>query len=274
MIEPNPTNFPELNLVLQQFVERVLAILGDNLIGIYLQGSHAVGDADKDSDCDVMVVIDQPLVKEKIPLLNAMHQRLYDEIDGYWSKHLEGSYFPAHQLRKLTPNQPLLHYFDNGSTELELSDHDNTQVVRWCMREYGVTLYGKPVVELIDEVSAEVLKAEVRAVMVDWGRDLLAHPERFSGRWYQSFAVISYCRMLHTLATGRVHSKPAAVRWAMANLEAEWHDFINRAQANRKDQFLLIMSKLKHPEDFARTPTFLRYALDVAELSEGGSDEY
>lgn len=267
MIVQNLTNFAELNMVLQQFVERVLAILGDNVIGIYLQGSHAVGDADKDSDCDLIVVIHEPLVDENIPVLNAMHQSLYDDIDGYWSKHLEGSYFPANQLRKFTPNQPLLQYFDNGSTQLELSDHDNTQVVRWCMREHGVTLYGPPVVELIDEVSAEMLNAEVRTVMVDWGRQLLAHPERFSSRWYQSFAVVSYCRMLHTLATGRVHSKLAGVRWAMANLDPEWHDFINRAQANRKDQFLLVMSELNHPEDFTHTPTFLRYALSVAGLS-------
>ncbi|MCO6433881.1 nucleotidyltransferase domain-containing protein [Nitrosomonas nitrosa] len=265
MIKQDPTNFPELNMVLQQFVERVLPILGENVVGVYLQGSHAVGDADKDSDCDVMVVIHRPLVNDNIPVLNAMHQSLHDEIDGYWSKHLEGSYFPAGQLRKLTPNQPLLHYFDNGSTRLELSDHDNTQVVRWCMREYGVTLFGTPVVELIDEVSADALKAELRAVMVNWGRDLLAHPERFSGMWYQSFAVVSYCRMLHTLATGRVHSKLAGVKWANVNLASSWHDFIHRAQANRKDQFLG-MYDLNHPEDFVRTPDFIRYAFDVAGL--------
>ncbi len=265
MIKQNPTHFPQLNIVLKQFVERVLSILGDNVIGVYLQGSHAVGDADRDSDCDIMVVIREPLEDESIPVLNAMHQRLHDEIDGYWSKHLEGSYFPANLLRKLTSNQPLLHYFDNGSTQLELSDHDNTQVVRWCMREYGVTLFGTPVVGLIDEVSADTLKAELRILMVEWGRELLAHPERFSGMWYQSFAVVSYCRMLHTLATGRVHSKPAGVQWANANLDPEWHEFINRAQANRKDQFLGIYD-LNHPEDFARTPDFLRYALDVVGL--------
>jgi predicted nucleotidyltransferase len=267
MIKKNLTSFPELDMVLQQFVEQVLSILESNVVGVYLQGSHAVGDADKDSDCDVMVVIQKPLVDEEIPVLNAMHQSLYDEIDGYWSKHLEGSYFPADQLRKLTPNQPLLYYFDNGSTQLELSDHDNTQVVRWCMREYGVTLFGVPVIELIDEVSSDELKAELRTLMVNWGRELLADPERFNGMWYQSFAVVSYCRMLHTLATGRVHSKPAGMEWANANLDPQWHDFINRAQANRKDQFLG-MYDLNHPEDFARTPDFLRYALDVAQLPQ------
>ena len=263
MISPNPTHFPELDHVLQQFVERVLSILGDNIIGVYLQGSHAMGDADRDSDCDIMVVIRQPLMAANIPVLNRMHQSLYDEIDGYWSKHLEGSYFPADQLRKLTPNQPLLHYFDNGSTQLELSDHDNTQVVRWCMRECGITLFGTPVAELVDTVSAEELKAELRTLMADWGRDLLAHPEGFRRTWVQSFSVVSFCRMLHTLATGRVHSKPAGVQWAHTNLAPEWHDFIDRAQANRKDQYLGIYD-LNHPEDFARTPGFLRYALDVA----------
>lgn len=259
----NPTHFPELNLVLQQFVERVLSILADNVIGIYLQGSHAVGDADKDSDCDLIVVVHEPLVAENIPQLNEMHQRLYDEMDGYWSKHLEGSYFPAAQLRKLTPNQPSLHYFDNGSTTLELSDHDNTLVVRWSLHEHGIALIGPPITESVDPVSSADLKAEVRDVMINWGRELLAQPERFSDRWLQSFAVVSYCRMVHTLATGQVHSKPASVRWANEHLAPEWRDFINRAQANREGQFLGFYD-LNHPEDFARTPDFLRYALDLA----------
>jgi len=55
--------------------------LGDNVVGIYLQGAHAVGDADRDCDCDVLVVLYKPLVNETIPVLNAMHQSLYDEID-------------------------------------------------------------------------------------------------------------------------------------------------------------------------------------------------
>ncbi len=254
------TDFPELDIVLQQFIQRVRPILGDNLVGIYLQGSHAVGDADADSDCDIIIVIHQPLADESIPILNAMHQSLYDEIDGYWSKHLEGSYFPAEQLRKWTADQPLLHYFDNGSTQLERSDHDNTQIVRWCMREYGITLFGTAVSELIDEISPNALKAEVREVMVEWGNELLAQPERFNNRWRQSFVVVSYCRMLHTLETGRVHSKAAGVRWAKANLDPKWHAFINRAQANRKGQFLQINGHAL-PADAARTPDFLRYAL-------------
>ncbi len=263
MSKQNKTNFPELDSVLQHLVERLLSILGNNVVGIYLQGSHAVGDADEDSDCDVMVVIQEPLADEDIPVLNGMHQQLFDEIDGYWSKHLEGSYFPADLLRKWTPDQPLLHYFDNGSTQLELSDHDNTQVVRWCMREYGITLFGTPAAALIDDVSSDALIREVREVMVEWGRELLAHPERFGNCWRQSSVVVSYCRMLHTLETGRVHSKPASVKWAGTALDPQWRDFINRAQANRKGQFLRIGDR-SLPEDAARTPDFLRYALDVA----------
>ena len=265
MNKQNYTNFRELNFVLQQFVEQILSILGDNVVGIYLQGSHAVGDADEDSDCDVMVVIRKPLADADIPVLNGMHQSLFDEIEGYWSEHLEGSYFPADLLQKWTPNQPLLHYFGNGSTKIELSDHDNTQIMRWSMREYGITLFGTPVADLIDEVSPDALKAEVREVMDEWGRELLADPRCFDGRWCQAFVVVSYCRMLHTLAAGRVHSKPAGVAWATANLDPQWHTFINRAQANRKDQFLRIHDKAL-PEDAARTPEFLRYTLGVAGL--------
>ncbi len=253
-----PTPYPELNFVLQELVNRELDILRENVVGIYIQGSFAVGDGDEDSDIDVVVVIHEQLSDEIVPTLNQMHQALHDDIEGYWSKHLEGSYFPANLLKTLTPNQPLLHYFDNGSTTLELDDHDNTLVVRWCMREYGIALYGPPATSLIDEVSADALKDEVREVMVEWGKQLLANQEGFNGRWRQSSAVVSYCRMVHTLETGRVHSKLASTMWAKENMAPEWHDFIQRAQDNRKGQFLSIRP-LNHPEDTKRTPDFLKY---------------
>jgi SAM-dependent methyltransferase len=41
-----PTNFPELNTVLEELVTSARSILSDNFCGAYLQGSFATGDAD------------------------------------------------------------------------------------------------------------------------------------------------------------------------------------------------------------------------------------
>ena len=56
-----PTQFVELNAILGQLTRGVQAVLGLNLVGVYLQGSFACGDADEHSDVDFLVVIGQPL---------------------------------------------------------------------------------------------------------------------------------------------------------------------------------------------------------------------
>ena len=257
------TRFPELDDVLNAFVEGIRPILGDSLIGVYLQGSFAIGSADEHSDCDIMIVIREPLSAEIQTQLTKVHKDLY-EYPGYWSKHLEGSYFPANQLRRWTPDQPLLTYFDNGSTDFELSDHDNSYIVRWSLREHGIALYGPPIRGLVDEVSAEALKQEVRQIITIWETYLATNPDCYTSRWCQAYVVVSHCRMLQTLTTGRVHSKADAAEWGIDNLDSQWVDLIKRAQANRIGQYLSI-SDLNHPEDTARTPAFLHYIRQAAQ---------
>ena len=41
------------------------------------------------------------------------------------------------------------------------------------------------------------------------------------------------CRLLYTLETGDVASKPAATRWAQQTLDGRWASFIERAWAAR-----------------------------------------
>jgi hypothetical protein len=61
----NTTAFPELDAVLAQLVAGLRATLGDNLVGVYLQGSFAVGDADEHSDVDFLVVIERELTEDE-----------------------------------------------------------------------------------------------------------------------------------------------------------------------------------------------------------------
>jgi predicted nucleotidyltransferase len=85
------TQFPELDEVLAAFVEGVRSVLRANLVGIYLQGSFAVGDADEWSDADFIVVTQIALGEEDRLPLDALHERLY-QLPSRWAKHLEGSY--------------------------------------------------------------------------------------------------------------------------------------------------------------------------------------
>jgi hypothetical protein len=147
-----------------------------------------------------------------------MHERIY-HLDCVWAQHLEGSYFPKDVLRRHSRRGEQLWYLDNGSRSLVRSDHCNTVVVRWVVREHGVALAGPDPATLVDPIPVETLRHEIMDTISGWGQQILAEPEHYNNRFYQTFIVLSYCRMLHDLHTGFPGSKRAGAEWAKANLE-------------------------------------------------------
>ncbi|OGO06084.1 MAG: hypothetical protein A2Y73_08495 [Chloroflexi bacterium RBG_13_56_8] len=256
-----PTPDLALNAVLHELVTSIQAILSDNFIAAYLQGSFALGDWDIDSDVDFLVAIEREVSDADSSALQAMHARIYD-LDSHWAQHLEGSYFPRDTLKRYDPTSKKLLYLDNTSRVLIRSHHCDTQVVRWVVRECGITLAGPPPDKLITSVSADDLRQEVLMAMRDWAQQIFADPDQINNRFYQPFAVLTYCRMLYTLYVGRVASKPAAAEWAKGALDSRWAGLIQRARKERPNPSL----KIRRPadmEDLKSTLAFIRYALDI-----------
>jgi hypothetical protein len=256
---PRPTPYEALNAVLAALVSGIQAALGENFLGAYLQGSFAVGDFDEDSDVDFLIVTGRALNGEEVIALQALHARIYG-LESTWAQHLEGSYFSEEILRSQTRLGEKLWYLDNGSQKLVESTHCNNLVVRWQLWNHGVILAGPPPQTLVEPVAAEALRREIRAVMTDWGREILDHPERFNNRFYQGFIVLSYCRMLHSLECGRIESKRAGAAWAKANLDPAWADLIDRTWATRPAPEVSVRT-LADPQDFERTLAFVREAI-------------
>lgn len=253
---------PELNAVLHELVTGVQTVLGDNFMAAYLQGSFAVGDWDQDSDVDFLVAIQHDLSEADVMALQSIHSRIYN-LECSWAQHLEGSYFPKEILKCAGPNRAPLVYLDNAHEYLIRSQHDNTLVVRWVVREYGIALAGPAAQTLIEPVSADDLRREVLTTMLDWAEQIFADPGQMNNRWYQPYAVLSYCRMLHTLQTGRVGSKPAGAQWAESALEPRWAGLIRRAWDERPDPSRKVRQPAD-PADLARTLEFIQYALTVS----------
>jgi hypothetical protein len=229
--DQGPTQFPELNSVLLELTERAMTILGDNFVGAYLQGSFAVGDADADSDCDFLIPVQLPITAEQEVALRAMHDEFPTRRE-HWAKHLEGSYPLKSELRTLRGMGGRWLYIDHGWREMQWSTHCNTEVVRWSLRECGVTLAGPDPRTLVEEIPAAVLRAKMR----DYAQEFL--PGMFTWidfgiAWAQRYAVTTFCRILHTLETGRVTSKKAALAWARDNLDPCWSGLIRQVLDDR-----------------------------------------
>jgi hypothetical protein len=255
-----PTQFAELNAVLAELTARAAATLGDNFGGAYLQGSFAVGDADLQSDCDFLIPVNGPITAAQEAGLRAMHDEFPTRRE-HWAQHLEGSYPPVSELRTLAAVGRDWLYIDHGWREMQWSAHCNTEVVRWSLRERGVTLAGPDPRALVDEVPAAVLRARMRRYAGEFLPGLYTWTD-FSVAWTQRYAVTTFCRILHTLNSGQVTSKKAALLWALDHLDGRWSGLIQQVLDDRP----LGWDAGRSPREGSVTQTleFAEYAVGIA----------
>jgi len=258
--------YPELRDVLYTFVNEITAELAENLIGVYLVGSIATGDFDLDSDVDFLVVTNTELTKKILKSLQVIQTKIYD-IDCYPAKHLEGSYISIGDLNNWhTVGEKELYYFDNGSTTFERSIHDNKWHVRWILRERGITLIGQKPEQITQSIPLPELSNEIKMAMLEEMKafeDEINRPRSFwNSRFGQSFAVLTYCRMLHTLHTGTVQSKKAGAIWAKQFVEPKWVNIIDQAWDEREGvRFLVKIRQRAEQTLLYGTLDFIKYAV-------------
>ena len=283
-----PTNVPELNAVLEDLSRQWQELLGENLIGAYLLGSFAVGDPTERSDVDFLVVTRTDIPPEALNALQRLHAEFHRR-PSYWAQHLEGSYAPAAVIRRLSddprdpPGEPVrlassrdpetglpprrypFLFLGNGSDTLVRSEHDNTLVVRWVMRERGVVLHGPPPATLIDSITGEEIRHDARVTLPRYCAPYLSGDMKIDAVWLQAFFVTLICRMLHTIEVGEIHSKKAATAWALGALPREWHGLITRAAATwaGSQEFWHLQPR---PQEVAQTLEFMRYASPSRDL--------
>lgn len=259
-----PTPYFELNQVLGELVSRMQAILCSDLVGAYLQGSFVVGDFDRHSDVDYIVVVLNELSSSQVAALQGMHDRVFHQ-ESKWAQHLEGSYFPQDVLRNHAKRGAKLWYLDNGASALVQSDHCNTLLVRWVVREKGIVLAGPPPSTLIDPISEESLRMEMYETITNWGQEILSNPAPYNNWFYQTFIVLNYCRMLHDLHSGVAGSKRQGANWAKATLDPAWSRLIDAAWDGRPSPEQKIRLPA-NPQDFIQTLKFVEFIIDESRL--------
>src|SRR3989454_6086781 len=188
------TPSPEINSVLEELLSRVRAILGRCFVGMYLDGSLAIGDFEPDkSDLDFVVVTDGELSPETFENLKTMHERIATGASK-WAKELEGSYIPERALRH--DRRPAAHpYIDRGSTLAMVHQESGYWVIhRQMLREHGVVLAGPPPRTLIDSVQPSELREAVRGVLREWWLPMLVDTRPLRNSFYRCYAILTMSR--------------------------------------------------------------------------------
>lgn len=270
MKAPLPTIYPRLNHVLTQLTEKIQTVLSQDFVGAYLQGSFAIGDFDTQSDVDLIIVVERELSASQVEQVQSIHTSIY-KLNNRWAKRLEYSYFPKKLVKRVKlpiyyhMPRNLLWYFDNGSPQIAQSTHCNTVVVRWTLREKGVVLAGSHPSTFIDPIPTEILRTDIYETLVGWGKEILEKPEVFQNRFYQSYLVLNYSRMLCDLHLGEAGSKLRGINWAKKMLDDAWIPLIDFCWEERKDPGISIHQEAE-TEVYPKVLEFVEYIMDKAKV--------
>lgn len=255
----SPTSYPDVNEILDLLHTNIKEILQDHFIGMYLFGSLANGDFDDHSDIDVLFVTDAEISSTIFSALQEMHERII-QIDSPWAIQLEVSYIPQNALRRFDARDNLHPHMDRGNGEkLHMMMHASDWIIqRHILRERGIVIAGPDLQTLIDPVSPIELRQAVIDVLPLWVNPIIDDPSQINKRGYQSFFVLSLCRMLYTMKHGTIVSKPYAAKWAKESWN-RWAALIERAWLGRQTPGLEAQ-----PEDIHGTLDLIRYTLEYS----------
>ena len=203
-------------------------VLGDNLHGIYLHGSLALGCFNPArSDIDVLVVVDEPLDTDTkllvadlllhvscAPYPVELHVLTRNQLDDWrhpspFEAHYGESHREAFALDPVTALQTM------SPTDLDLAAHVT------IAREAGIAVIGPP----RDEVFPEVPFADYRDALgtdLVWARDVRS----------ALYGILSPCRVWATLETGALHSKASGAAWALERLPDDLKPLVENALAS------------------------------------------
>ncbi len=259
-----PTPHPDINEILNILFATTNKILRDQFVGMYLFGSLANGDFDAHSDIDVLFVTDAEISSDTFSALKEMHEQL-TLFDSPWAIQLEVSYIPQKALRRFDPANNLHPHMDRGNDEtLHLMTHANDWIIqRHLLRERGIVITGADLKTLIDPVSPNEIRQTIVDVLPLWVNPILEDPSQIKRRGYQSFVVLSLCRMLYTLQYGTIVSKRVAAQWGQDTLGKQWTSLIEDAWLGRQNPGLEA-----RPADINGTIDLIRYILEYSKQIE------
>ena len=215
-----------------RLVDELRATLGEDLIGVYLHGSLAMGCLNPErSDLDLLVVTGHGMsveTKRAIveTLLAVSNQPRPVEISFLRESDLRPWRHPApfdlhygegawrERMQQVLADGAWRHWNDETRHDPDLAAHV------MVTRARGIVLHGRPIEEVFPPVPGE----DYYDSIYDDLRWILDHPDE-----NPVYGVLNACRVLGYAETGRVLSKDEGAVWALARLPGEHHPVVRHA---------------------------------------------
>jgi len=238
--------FEDVNAILQYFVERVVPIFGENLVGVYLTGSLSYGAFNYEtSDIDLTVILKAPISASELSAVKQLHAEMEKRFEK-WSKRLECSYTPLEMLPSLLPpEKPRPWYWGGDGILYEEAPYGNEWIInKYLLWHHAIPLVGADFKTLTDEVDIiEVQKACIRDLFTEW------EPKKHDPNWfrndshYEAYFILNLCRILYTAMNKSAGSKQSAAAWVKSNYGEPWAEVIRLAESWRYGMDLNLREK-------------------------------
>ena len=214
--------------LLNNLTNKMPAILGRNLFGIYLYGSVTNSSFNPlRSDIDCIVVTQRSLSKKQFRTLDVWLTEMAKT--NSWTKRLQMSFLVKNQLLVCSdPSMATSCLYQFG--KLQRCGSDGNPIIWLDHLRVGKTLVGPQATSFLPEITSELLSPALEREL-GYLRDELGNP---NSEWrdvgmYRAYATLTVCRIMYTRAKRDVVSKPVAARWAMRHLPARFHGLIEKA---------------------------------------------
>jgi hypothetical protein len=239
MSEPSlPTPFVDVNVVLKDFLVRIQALLGSHFQGMYLVGSLALGDFDpRSSDIDFVVVTDTEIGDALFERLQDIHAQ-FAASSSSWANKIEAVYIPYPALRHAAPNASHYPQIEKGR-ELFKAPLESGWVFQCItMRDRSVVVAGSDPRLLVGSIHPQTMCSAAAEIAGLWLKQAMNDPTWLP--WLrqldaQTFVILTLCRLLYSLATGSVASKPRAAEWVQKEFGEPWAKLIERTLAKQHE---------------------------------------
>jgi len=253
----NYDNAPKrVKALIGKLINALKSILGENLIGVYLHGSLAMGGfVPGQSDVDVMVVAENALSDRQKESLAKSCLSLSKEIGG---KGLEMSVILSRYAKNPVYPMPFeFHYsetwrsiFENGQIgPFPKGDPDLSAHLR-VIKERGITLFGKPINKVFGTISDEDYLKALRYDLEDILESLMSDPVYY---------ILNLCRIMAFIKTRKVMSKKEGGEWYLAN-EKSFKKLVKQA-------LKCYLLNLKPDFDSDELKEFAKYALQKLDVA-------
>jgi len=209
---------------LRDLFSDVQSVVHDNLVGLYLYGSLAMGCYNpRSSDIDIVIVV-------KRRLLQGQRKKIIGYLKEVSSKkkRIELSIVCEDVIKNPRYSIMVDLHFEYWGDIFENKGDKEILSNLYTTRERGFCVWGAPIENVFSEIPA---RYHLRSVMEDiqHAREYLHEKPKRSGYDVPVYWILGACRILAFIREERILSKLEGGYWGIAHLPIEYRSLINQA---------------------------------------------